>query len=247
MKGLTIFFDTGPKWKAMLRVFKKTWEENMNIPLEVINATPPPRQEIYGLIANTKKLELWNKHFDDDTIFCDCDMMVRADITDGFSKINNLGYTVRKHRSRPFNAGVFFAKHSQYSREFMQEWVDVNRRFYKNEKLRRKWSKIVPGINQPALAYLLQDGWEVDTLSDIYNMCDFGNWKKAKMVHIKSKTRNTVFTEKESQLPMTYQREFRKLFWAHLGTSPEQALKKMKTVTVRKASIQKQRHLHLIK
>ena len=208
----------------------------MDIPLEIIRLDPPKKESnAYGLDTNTAKLEAWLEHFTEDTIFCDCDMLVRSDITDGFDGVANVGYTVRTKSGFPFNAGVIFARHTEYSQRFFEEWVRVNRLMHNDRKLRDTWSKVVPGINQPALAHMLEDGWVADQVAEEYNMCDLKRWRDGKMVHIKSDLRNTVFLKRRRALRDPLHRTLHEVFWTYLGIDPEEALWGKNLVRVQKA------------
>ena len=235
MKGLTIFFDTDQKWRDMLAVFKLSWEEHMDIPLEIISLPPPTAdQKSYGLVTNSEKLYLWRDLFTEDTIFCDCDMLVQADITDGFDYVKNIGYTERTTQSRKFNAGVIFAKYTDHSKRFLAEWCKINEAMYLDNKLRMKYSAIVPGMNQPALAKMLQDGWKAEMVPEAYNICDASRYRLGKMIHLKSEARNVCVSSNRRQLQRTYQRELHDLFWSYLERTP--GYKARMNVTVRNAS-----------
>lgn len=190
MHGLTVFFDKDGTWEKLLKVFKRSWEEHMDIPLTVITCkTPPAISREYGLISNTVKLAMWNKNFTQDTIFLDCDLLIRANIKDGFDQITNIGITKRDHISFPFNAGVVFAKHTQYSKEFLGEWQYINDKMYHDPKFHQPYRNKYAGINQSALGYMLEDGWKADYLSQQYNLCEWKHYKDAKVIHIKGKLR----------------------------------------------------------
>lgn len=219
MKGLAILYNTEKKWEQMAEVFRKSWAQHMDIPLQIIERPPPPQEtKVYGLDANTHKLNAWLEHFDEDTIFCDCDMLVRGDISDGFQYVKNIGITKRTTLNRPFNAGVVFARHTEYSVKFMKKWVEINQQMFENKRLRMEYvQKTIPGMNQPALACLLEKGWEVDMLPEVYNMCDADRWKQGKMVHIKSESRNICFHDHRRFMKKEYQKSLHKTFWAYLG------------------------------
>lgn len=223
MKALTVFYDTGQDWRQMLKVLETSWEQYHDIPLQVVKQDPPDKKSVaYGLDTNTDKLSLWQVHFDQDTIFLDCDMLIKGNLVEGFEEISDIGYTTRRDPSGfPFNAGVIFARHTSYSQEFMAEWVRVNGLLYADTDLRNKWAQVVPGINQPALAKMMAEGWEIDPLPDIYNMCDIRYWKQAKAVHVKSRIRNLMFGQ-HVRYKSNDEKELYDLFWSHLGgPSPE--------------------------
>lgn len=219
MKGLAVLYSTSKKWDQMCLVFERSWNRHMSIPLEIVRLDPPKKTgRLYGLDTNHHKLNVWRNHFTEDTIFCDCDMMVRADIVDGFEYVSDIGYTVRSTQGRPFNAGVIFARHTTYSKQFLKEWCRIDEKMHSNNKFRKKWSKVVPGMNQPALACMLDEGWEADKVPEVYNICDAYRWKQAKMVHIKSESRNICFHSRRSRFrKKEYQKSLHKAFWAYLG------------------------------
>lgn len=201
MKGLTIYFPTDKKWEIMLDVFRRSWEYCMDIPLEIIEAPVPEKSErVWGMDTNTRKLQLWQHHFTEDTIFCDCDMLVKGDITDGFQKIQDIGYTERTDGKLPLNAGVVFARYTPYSRKFLKEWERVNQQMYEDKEFHKPWNEKYAGINQSALGWMLENGWQCDVLPESYNMCVPSRWKEGKIVHIKSKTRELCFTRRARRL-----------------------------------------------
>jgi hypothetical protein len=146
-------------------------------------------------------------------------MMVRADISDGFDYVSDIGYTVRTTQGRPFNAGVIFARHTDHSVKFLDEWCRVDEKMHQDNKLRQKWAQVIPGMNQPALACVLDAGWEADKVPEVYNMCDANRWKQGKMVHIKSESRNVCFHSHQRFMKKEYQKSLHKAFWAYLGGS----------------------------
>lgn len=213
MKALTVFFPTDKKWEIMLEVFRRSWEYSMDIPLEVVQENPPQKSgKIWGVETNTRKLQLWQKYFTEDIIFCDCDMLVRGDITEGFQKIKDIGYTERTDGKLPLNAGVVFARYSNYSKRFLEEWERINQRMYEDPKFHKPWNEKYAGINQAALGWMLENGWTADVLPESYNMCIPSRWKEGKMVHIKSGAREICFTRRPRRLRGS-DKALHQLFW----------------------------------
>lgn len=194
MRAITVL-DKSPDFKRLLNVFEKSWAEHHDIPLEVIYMPGTwDRKYLRGLWMNTIKLEKWAENFTDDTVFLDADMLCTGNILDAFDKFNHVAYTKNTHPNRILNAGVFFAKYSDYSVDFMQEWVDTNRKMLNCKIFHTPWRRKYQGINQAALGYMLENGWDATPLDDSYNLCHWvpGKIETAKMLHIKGKLRTAV-------------------------------------------------------
>jgi len=184
----------------MLRVFAASWSENCPIDLEVhrIDAPDTRRYESEGADgwvydSNTAKLEYYAHNFTTDTIFTDCDMLCRGDITCAFDRIEHIGYTTRVHNRLKFNLGVVFFKHTDYARRFMDKWVRINRVFYNNPALHHYWrlKKGYGGINQAAFGWMLENGWVATELPQTYNLVTrWDDWERAKMIHVFKNLRN---------------------------------------------------------
>lgn len=198
MKALTVQFDletrTGDLYERLLNVLIKTWNIHANIPLEVHRIpAPDPFREKYAFDSNTAKLDIWADHFDQDTIFIDCDMMLLEDISDGFKYVENVGYTIRKHTRMPFNGGVVFMRHTEYAKKFLDKWREVNKEMYYDPAFHNKYRKTYGGINQASFGWMLESGWKADRVPEVYNLCQpFANWQEAKMIHVKSQLRKDV-------------------------------------------------------
>jgi hypothetical protein len=202
MKALTVQFDlesrSGDLYERLLNVFIKTWELHGLIPLEVHRISPPEQfREKYSFDSNTRKLEIWAENFDQDTIFVDCDMMMLADISDGFGFVKDVGYTIRKPTKLPFNGGVVFMRYTDYAKEFLSKWREVNERMYHDAVFHNKYRSKYGGINQASFGWMLENGYHADKVPEVYNLCQpFIDWENAKMIHVKSGLRKDVKNKK---------------------------------------------------
>ena len=182
-------------FERLIKVLIKSWEAHNDMPLEFHYMNDGwNRKYLHGLWVNTIKLEKWADLFRQDTLFLDADLLCKGDMSEPFDVIENLGYTENRARGRILNAGVFYAKSTKYSRKFMAEWVAVNRKMLNSRSFHAEWRRKYMGINQAALGYLMENGWELTKLPEKYNLCDWTERKvkKARMIHIKSDLRKNI-------------------------------------------------------
>lgn len=237
MKAVVVYFPANEKWAQMLTVLQRSWKQHTDIPLQVIEEPPPAKtSDKYKKDTNTRKLDLWINAFDQDTIFLDADMLCRSDISDAFEKIEHIGYTKRNDGTPfPLNAGVIFAKYTEYSKKFLARWREVNQEMYENPAFHKKWVDECTGMNQTALWYMLkEEEWKATELPEKYNSCTAKNWQRAYMVHIKSGTRKICFPRRRSRLRQVWDRELHDLFHAYLELPRKQAKS-----TIRKAAMRR--------
>jgi len=195
MKAIAVSFDNpSPSldYHMLMRVFKRSWEtHNPDIPLDVhIIDSPEHVSRKYGFDANTAKLEVWGACFKQDTIFLDCDMLCMGKMADGFDLIKDVGYTKREGVDCILNGGVSYFKYTPAGREFMEEYVRVNRRMYTDADFWEYWRVRYDGLNQAAFGYVMENSVPADPMPEIYNLCPpWNDWQSARMIHIKSKLR----------------------------------------------------------
>lgn len=176
----------------LVKVLFNSWEAHNQIPLEIHNMPDGwDRKYKHGLWVNTLKLEKWAELFQQDTIFLDADLLCTGDMSKPFEMIYHLGYTENKARGRILNAGVFYAKYTDYSKLFFAEWVKTNRDMLNSQAFHTPWRRKYMGINQAALGFLIEKGWNIEKLPEKYNLCDWTpeKVKDAHMIHVKSDLR----------------------------------------------------------
>ena len=187
MRAITVSFDRGnDDYSRLLNVFRKSWEDNSPIPLDVKNIPAPKTgKRNYPYVANTRKLEVWANKFNQDTIFVDCDMLCLRCPSTGFDYVENIGICERSHTA-PFNGGVMFLKYTEYSKSFLKSLVEINTRMLDNVTFHKKYNSKYAGLNQSAMGYLFENGYSYDTVPESYNLCPpFEEWKHAHLIHCK--------------------------------------------------------------
>ena len=203
MKAVTVYFEGSRDFARLFKVFKRSWDFYSEIPLEVIRSDPPEKtRSNYAVNTNNTKLQLWHKAFTEDTIFLDCDLMFRTDISDGFKYVRDVGYTVRTNSEFPFNGGVVFARYTDYSKKFMEEWLRINNEMYNNPKFHEPYRRKYAGMNQAAFGYMLEQGWQADKVPEVYNMTHAKGQKQAKVMHIKSGIRRACLNNRNKRKGM---------------------------------------------
>jgi len=194
-KGLCIYFDfQDDYYSRLVEVFRKSWEKNSSMNLRKIKIKAPKKgSRTYNLQANTSKLEAWLRHFNQDTVFLDADLLMLKDIRDGFDLVDDVGITETRGRF-PINGGVMFFKYTPRAKKFLRDLVKVNREMLLNCKFHDKWFEKYSGINQSAAGYLLESEYgDLNILPQVYNLCEpWDNWEASKIIHIKGELRDFV-------------------------------------------------------
>lgn len=185
MRALTVYFDYGSDdYSRLLKVFKNSWDKNATFPLEIIKADVREGSRKWPYHANTEKLKIWADNFNQDTLFIDCDMLCQKCPIDGFD-VENIGIAKRSTVA-PFNGGVIFAKHTDYTKNYIAELVAVNEKMYKDRDFHSDYRSKYAGINQAAMGYLFENGYEYTEIPESYNLCQpWDNWETAHLIHIK--------------------------------------------------------------
>lgn len=185
MRALSVYFDYGSDdYSRLLNVFRNSWDQNATFPLEVIKLDVREGTRRWPYHANTEKLKAWVSNFDQDTLFIDCDMLCLKCPKEGFD-VENIGIAKRSHTA-PFNGGVIFAKYTDYTKGFLTELVEVNDRMYKDKDFHQTWKDKYAGINQSAMGYLFENGYDYTEIPESYNLCQpWSDWENAHLVHIK--------------------------------------------------------------
>lgn len=163
-----------------------------------------------GLATNTDKLNAWNRVVEncndgDKLVLLDADMMIVAPIDDVWDFAFDVALTNKRTSRLPFNGGAVYLRINDKSRHFMRLWRDVNERLYNDPKAHAPWRKKYGGMNQASLGYLK----DTDRIPEdlrlkwlpcwTWNCCDDAMWrcpKDARIIHIKSGLRRSVFRRK---------------------------------------------------
>lgn len=193
MKAVTVVFDYGKEnaYHRLVKVLEHTWQENAGIPLEVHRIKAPEVGRRHrSFYSNTRKLEIWQERFDQDTIFVDADMLCLRDPSIGFDMIDDVGITDRSGNF-PINGGVMFMKYTQRGREFMDRFQEINDRMLVEKDFHKKWQAKYAGINQSAIGYLIENEFQdYDLLPEKFNLCDgWDSWRGAYLIHVKGNLR----------------------------------------------------------
>lgn len=200
-KGLTCQFTAGSfAYERLLEVFKRSWQKNSSITLEVHRINPPEAGKRHNsFYYNHKKLQVWKDNFSEDTVFLDCDMLLLRDISGGFDLIDNIGVA---HRSNlPLNGGVIFAKHNANTVQFFEDWYSKDAKMLSNPEIHMPYHRKYAGLNQSSLGYLIENGHKdlITRLPEAYNLCEsWEDWQNAKLIHLKGSLRRTCLMDRVS-------------------------------------------------
>lgn len=161
----------------------------------------------HGLATNTDKLRDWVAAVDrcddgDLLALVDADAMVTASLDPILDLDFDVAYTRKEGAEKlPINGGVVFVRVNARSRAFMRRWREENDRLYARPEEHAPWREHFGGMNQAAFGRMLTTGEHPPaTLLPIsaheWNACwspAWRQWKRARIVHIKSGLRRTIF------------------------------------------------------
>lgn len=104
------------------------------------------------------------------------------------------------------NGGIVFAKRNHRSIAFFKEWLNINRKMFKDPNFHQKYRRTYAGMNQSAFGYMLERKRGLAKLHKFYTKefnavdCD---WpivnNKTVFLHTKSTLRKLVLGEKPMQ------------------------------------------------
>ena len=220
MKVITYKFEgVSHNFRLLLEAYVNSWTYNASIEL-LIHTDAPPKigSRLPGFYYNNYKLKRWYDIFcqhKQDMIFTDCDMLCLADIQDGFDLVDHIG--VCSANDYPFNGGVVFAKNTKETHRFFQRWLQVDKDMLHNYSYHFPWMLKYAGINQSSFGYLYECemGDMITVMPQIYNLCSpWKDWQNAKMIHVKSKLRESVMQTNPKQYSKEIQ-QLTKLFWSY--------------------------------
>jgi hypothetical protein len=158
---------------------------------------------------------------DDDVILIDADMIIIRDLSDAFDDQSfDIGLTAlpgfeRLVRSKsmvrpgkidgmqdrlPFNGGVVMVRNNQAARAFIHKWHEIDQLMYSKDKaLHNRYRAKYAGMNQASLGWMFENYKEARIkFFDCreWNHCR-DKWifdkSKVRILHIKSKTRKSIF------------------------------------------------------
>ena len=224
MRIVTVAFDYPPErhrpsYLKLLDVFE--WSVHQHIPdvdfcvhrIEAPDGTGVPK---LAFLSNHYKLEhIWlpemRRAFDDgvNVIFADCDMLCLGDPSGLFDREFDIAYTQRDMKL-PLNGGIVFAKPTEDTLQFFEEWAHVDEAMYNDlmehdgMQIHQRWRSKYGGMNQASFGCMLEDGLHdakvigVPTL--IYNAVDT-DWHKINsdtlFLHVKGGLRKKVMANEE--------------------------------------------------
>ena len=161
----------------------------------------------YVYLSNTLKLREWYSHMQSttsETVFMDCDMLVRGDLSSAFDEEFDIGYTTRTGGVPPYtiNGGVVFVRPTEAAALFFKNWLELNERMFRERKFHKKWERRYAGINQPSFGYLLENPLPGVSLRPFpcaqWNACheDYENIDEdTKAIHCKGLLRNEILAK----------------------------------------------------
>jgi hypothetical protein len=152
---------------------------------------------------NTQKLEHWRdvvlRAADGDRVLLiDADTAVIRPLSNAWNAAFDLAYTVRDH-GLPLNGGVLFLRVSSRTRDFVDHWWQVNRKFLDDPSAHEPWRLKYAGINQASFGYLLENDPHGCSMAKFacaeWNAVGPEYFKPGltRVVHIKSRVRREVF------------------------------------------------------
>jgi hypothetical protein len=247
MQIVTVQFNYfgGPDYKKLLDVFKFSCKKYMP-EAEFIEYIIDPPKKInkipYNFVYNTDKLNIWADHMaktEHNTIFADCDMMMRQSAKDAFNEDFDIAYTKRTTTTRiPMNGGIIMARPNENAVEFFRLWAETNQRmldcdrngnFKLHNTYRRKWA----GMNQAAFGWMMEHPEKYKAKIHEYKTidwnavdCDWANMDHKSdtvFVHYKSRLRKVVLGTKPPTVSTYYCNDiWRGMYFEMTGEAPEQ-------------------------
>jgi hypothetical protein len=225
MKIITVCFnnDNNKLYTRLMDVFKfsaKKYMPDVEI-IEIKKDVPvnnSGRPDRYFL--NHLKLQCWVDEFEklnEETIFCDCDLLFTNTIEDAFNFDFDIAYTESTNKKRvPFNLGILFAKPTENAKLFLHKLLEIDGIMLNNRKFHAMWSKTYLGINQAAFGYMLDHYAEDIQELKIHKLitrtwnainCD---WSKVnldsdtKVIHYKGPLRRALIENSKSNSEWNY-------------------------------------------
>jgi len=149
---------------------------------------------------NTRKLAIWRDMAwgaQRPIVLLDTDMLVLRPLVDAFADFEGeVGITVRPDGL--LNAGAVYLRPGEAAQGFMDRWCEVNDALFEHEFELMAWQEKQPGMNQPALRKLLDQGEPVCELPCWKWNCMDSCWRDFQLgetgvLHLKGALRRCVF------------------------------------------------------
>lgn len=207
----TVYFcergEHGSMYRRLARVHEATMRKHhpsWDVVVEEIN---DPGRECAGgnpsFMWNTHKLEWWadvirDAADGDEVLLIDADTAILKPLDDVWARDFDIAYTVRE-RGLPLNGGVVFVRVNPRSQHFVEEWRQVNRRFFTDPVEHAPWRAKYAGMNQAAFGCVLET---VEHSADLLKLpCREWNCvahegfsdQVTRVLHVKSKLRRATF------------------------------------------------------
>lgn len=222
----SVYFELGgdKRYTRMARVLAASarmhcpgWAVNIKPCAAPLSAERRDNRLRRGLATNSDKLTAWTDVVcsapDGDRIaLLDADMMVLRPLDCVWDHEFDVAYTTKPVVRLPINGGVVFVRVNDRSRAFMRQWLEINTRLYHDPSEHKQWRAAFGGMNQAALGCLLNTPCEYEAHSYAallelpcaeWNACNEDLWSKhsmARVVHIKSNLRRSVFRGRRSHI-----------------------------------------------
>ena len=205
---VSVYFDTtsGRDYRRLARVFAKSVRVNMpEADLQLIEMRPPKETlTVRHWSNNSYKLEEWVRRaypITENTIVCDCDMLVLGDLSTAFENDFDVAETWRTNSDTPVNGGMIFLKPTPGAHNWFKAFLKADRLMRSNRALHGIFREKYTGQNQAAMGYVREKGGKFKLIQlpcRIYNACnddwpDIGSHTKA--IHIKGELRKSIFGE----------------------------------------------------
>lgn len=140
---------------------KSIHETNPDADFRILRIPPPAPVEgaFQGWVNNHVKLRAYaNQPLDQNTVFVDADTVFLRDISELFEHEFDIAIARRPHTEKAiYNGGVVLFKPSQPAREFMSNWITVDKHMLYDQEFHEKWHKKYRGQNQSSMGYLLEN------------------------------------------------------------------------------------------
>lgn len=209
MRIITHYFDWNGEvtFRTLLQLMEHSFKKR-GVPLEPIQMPTPKKRKRTQIMANHEKLKEWEKVVrtaEEPIILLDTDMYCLNDFREVVDLVKHVGVTYRPNNQwPPVNGGFVVVQPTEEARQFMAEWVRVDKMMFDNPKLHAPWRDKWAGMNQSSYGYLIDQlgyGKYVSKLPcDPYNCVEpWHYWRTSKLVHVKGDLRKALFGKQQSR------------------------------------------------
>ncbi len=206
MKIISVYFDRTPgrDYRRLAKVFEKSVRANMpDADLHLIEMkTPKDTPTRVHWANNSYKLDRWFKEampITENTILCDCDMLVLKDLSPAFDYDFDVAETWRTMADTPVNGGMIFLKPTPGAHNWLTAFHKADRLLRVNPALHGIYKSKYTGMNQASMGMVREKGGNFKLIAlpcREFNACnddwpDIGEHTRA--IHIKGELRKSLF------------------------------------------------------